>query len=85
MACALDAMAKLTNPDYEKFFESNAKMWSMTSTREYLTLLSQVDVHSPNKARVNRNIVNFDEFYKTYGIAEGDGMYVAPEDRIKIW
>lgn len=23
-----------------------------------------------------------DEFYKTYGVKEGDGMYLKPEDRI---
>ena len=25
------------------------------------------------------------EFQETYGIRPGDGMYVAPEDRIAIW
>ena len=25
------------------------------------------------------------EFYDTYGIKEGDGMYLAPETRIKVW
>lgn len=28
---------------------------------------------------------NFQEFYDTYNIQPEDGMYVAPEDRIKIW
>ena len=27
----------------------------------------------------------FDEFYETYGIKEGDGMYLAPEKRIRVW
>jgi putative endopeptidase len=27
----------------------------------------------------------FDEFLDTYGIKEGDGMYLAPEDRILVW
>ena len=25
------------------------------------------------------------EFYETYGVKEGDGMYLAPEDRVVIW
>jgi len=25
------------------------------------------------------------EFYDTYDVKEGDGMYLAPEDRISIW
>ena len=27
----------------------------------------------------------FDEFYETYDIKEGDGMYIAPEKRIAVW
>ena len=27
----------------------------------------------------------FQEFYDTYGIKEGDGMYLAPEDRVAVW
>ena len=27
----------------------------------------------------------FDEFLNFYGITEGDGMYLAPEDRVAIW
>ena len=29
--------------------------------------------------------MQFDEFYETYGIQTGDGMYLAPEDRITVW
>ena len=27
----------------------------------------------------------YDEFLDFYGITEGDGMYLAPEDRVAIW
>ena len=27
----------------------------------------------------------YDEFIETYGIKEGDGMYVATDDRIAVW
>jgi putative endopeptidase len=27
----------------------------------------------------------FDEFYEVYDIKKGDGMYIAPEDRVFIW
>lgn len=85
MACALTAMGKLSNPDYKKFFESYAKVWCSTATRQYMQYLSQVDVHSLDKARVNRNVVNFDEFYQAYGINENDGMYIPEDQRIEIW
>ena len=27
----------------------------------------------------------YDEFLDFYGIKEGDGMYLAPENRVNIW
>ena len=27
----------------------------------------------------------YDEFYEEYGINEGDGMYLAPEERVAVW
>ena len=85
MACALEAVSKLSKPDYNAFFHNYAKIWMMTTTREYQEMLSQMDVHSPNKVRVNRVVSCFDEFYQTYGITQADGMYVPPAARVKIW
>lgn len=85
IACALDAMAQLPDPDYDAFFRSNAKMWCMSATRPYQQMLNLMDVHSANKIRVNRGLTTVDQFFETYQIEEGDGMYVAPADRISIW
>ena len=30
-------------------------------------------------------VAQFPEFQETYDIRPGDGMYVAPEDRIVVW
>ena len=27
----------------------------------------------------------FQKFMDTFGVTEGDGMYLAPEDRVSIW
>ena len=35
--------------------------------------------------RINAMLQQFDEFLNFYGITEGDGMYLAPEDRVSIW
>ncbi|WP_028594582.1 M13-type metalloendopeptidase [Paenibacillus assamensis] len=85
MAAALQVVSEKSNPDYKAFFESNAKLWKSTTTKEFAALLSKNDTHSANKVRVNRTVVNFQEFYDTYGIKPGDGMYVAPQDRVSIW
>ena len=56
-----------------------------TKTREYAKYAASLDVHSEDKLRVNRVVVNCDEFYDAFGTTEKDGMWVAPEDRVKIW
>ncbi|MCR8844465.1 S-layer homology domain-containing protein [Paenibacillus sp. SC116] len=85
MAAALQVVSEMSKPDYKAFFESNAKLWKSTTTKEFAALLSKNDTHSANKVRVNRTVVNFQEFYDTYGIKPDDGMYVAPKDRVSIW
>ncbi|MFJ7952389.1 M13-type metalloendopeptidase [Lysinibacillus sp. NPDC096418] len=85
MAASLQVVSKMSNPDYKAYFERNADIWKFTTTKEFAALLSKNDVHSARKIRVNRTIVNFPQFYETYGIKPGDGMYVAPEDRVSIW
>lgn len=85
MAASLQVVSKMNNPDYKAYFERNAEIWKSTMTKEVAAILSKNDVHSANKIRVNRTIVNFPQFYDTYGIEPGDGMYVAPEDRVSLW
>ena len=83
--CITEVASKLENPDYQKLYRSMANAWASTKTREYAKYMAGVDVHSEDKLRVNRVVVNCDEFYKAFGIDENDGMWVAPEDRVKIW
>ncbi len=85
MSCALEILKEMDDPDYKAFFESWAKTWKMVATDEYKTLLLQKDVHSPHKIRVNVVLQQFQEFYDIYGIKENDGMYVKPEERLRIY
>jgi putative endopeptidase len=43
------------------------------------------DPHPMNYVRVNVTLQQFDEFLSLYDIQEGDGMYLAPEDRVTVW
>jgi len=85
LACAIDMASQLEEPDYKTLFESFARVWDQSATKEYMGFVNALDVHSAGKIRVNRSVVHFDEFYETFGITENDGMYVAPAQRIKIW
>ena len=77
--------AKEKDFDYDRFFRSFAKTWRTITTvqSEYYTL-SQ-DTHPLPYLRVNAVVQQFQEFYDTYGVKKGDGMYLAPEKRLEVW
>ncbi len=85
MACILEIAERLPDTDYEVLFRSNANIWRMTATKQMYQYLVTQDVHAPNKFRVNQVLRNFDKFYETYGIKPGDGMYLAPKERVIVW
>lgn len=85
IACGLEVLSAMENPDYDAFFRSFTRQWLRTGSYETLAELARSDQHAPNILRVNRVLSNFAVFLDTYGIRPGDGMYVAPEDRIAIW
>lgn len=85
IACVTEIASKLDNPDYEALYRQVAKIWAYTTTRQFAEYMAQTDVHSPGNARANRTVVSCDEFYRAFDIKEGDGMYIAPEDRVRIW
>lgn len=84
-ACVTEAAKRMENPDFKQLFETMARSWESTATRSTRQYVAQVDVHAPDKLRVNRVLVNLPEFYEAFDIGPGDGMYVAPEDRVLIW
>ena len=83
--CITEIVSRLENPDYKKLYRSMAKSWASTKTREFAKYAAGIDVHSEDKLRVNRVVVNCDEFYEAFGITEKDGMWVDPAERVKIW
>jgi len=84
--CLLSLMEeKKENVDYRAFFEAVAKTWRelITWETEYYALM--MDPHPLSYLRVNAVLQQFPQFHETYGIKEGDGMWLAPEDRIPVW
>lgn len=68
------------------FFINFANMWAEVGTLTEDNLLSiLLDEHSVAKVRVNAVVSMLEEFYDTFDVQEGDAMYVAPEERIRIW
>ncbi len=71
--------------ELEQIFEGVATGWATLMVVSDVVMQLSGDVHSPNEARVNAVLSSVDKFYKVYDIKETDKMYVAPEDRIKVW
>ena len=74
-----------TNEDLEKIFENYAVCWCLKSTDQAIMWQLAYDCHSPVVIRVNAIVSTIDSFYDVYDVKEGDGMYIAPEDRISRW
>jgi putative endopeptidase len=80
----LALMDKSENPDYERFFAHLSNLYARITTEDGLSLLL-IDSHPLNNLRVNVNTQMFESVYDVLGISEGDGMYLAPEDRIVVF
>ena len=84
-ACITQLASEYGNVDFKRLYSSVANTWLNTASRDYIAFAAQADVHSNGKLRVNRVLVNLDEFYEALHIEQTDGMYVPPEERIRIW
>ena len=71
--------------DYDAFFRAYASLWKGIYSREYCEQSAYQDSHPIDYLRVNVALMQQPEFYETYDIKEGDGMYMAEEDRIAVW
>lgn len=83
--CVLEAAQSEANPDLDALFRAIANTWCSTMPRDTAAYYATLDVHAQDKLRVNRVLQTLDEFYTTYDITEGDGMWIAPEARVSIW
>lgn len=69
----------------QRFFISWATIWRAKSRDEALKNQVKTDPHSPAMYRGYVPLLNVDAFYEAFGIKPGDGMYVEPAKRVKIW
>jgi len=69
----------------QRFFMGYAQVWRSKSREDALRAQLLSDPHSPGEFRVNGIAPNVDAFYEAFDVKEGDAMYLAPEDRVKIW
>lgn len=85
LTAAYEAMLEEEDADPAAFFMNWARIWCQKARPEYQELLLNIDVHSPAVIRANVQVQLIDGFYDIFNIQEGDGMYMAPENRLEIW
>ena len=85
LSCALEAAKSTDNPDLKAFFINWARIWRTKSTAAHKQLLLSIDVHAPSELRAQVQVKNLNDFFTTFNIHKGDGMYLAPEKRVHIW
>ena len=85
MKVALKMAESIKDFDYKKFFEAYSNIFFAISTPEAEQIKVANNPHPLLYLRPNVTVQQFDEFYETYDVKEGDNMYLAPEDRILVW
>ena len=70
-----------------KFWLSYAYLWAGEEERsvDLLKIYYLIDPHSANHNRINGIARLFDDWYRLFDVKPTDKLYLAPEDRVKIW
>ena len=69
----------------QRLISSWAIVWRTKTREEEAARRLAVDPHSPPEFRCNQVVKNIDDFHEAFGVTEGDGMWMAPEERVSIW
>lgn len=69
----------------QRFFMGYAQIWRSKIVEKSMRNRIATDPHSPGEFRALGSLSNMSKFYQAFDVKEGDAMYIAPEDRVKIW
>ena len=73
-----------TSPAPQRLFLNWAYAWRTKRRKELALQLLTIDPHSPPEFRANI-VRNLDEFHEAFDVQPGDGLWLDPEDRVRIW
>jgi putative endopeptidase len=69
----------------QRVFLGWAQAWCGKSRDDAIRRVVVSDPHSPRMYRVNGVVRNIDAWYEAFGVQPGDKLYLAPEERVRIW
>lgn len=68
-----------------RFFIAYGGVWAQNIRDAEALRLTKVDVHSLPRYRVNGILPHINAWYKAFEITDQDKLYLAPEQRTKLW
>jgi putative endopeptidase len=68
----------------QRFFIAYAQAWATKTREEALRQRIATGSHAPGQYRA-LSVRNMQAWYDAFGVKEGDKLYLAPEDRVKVW
>ena len=69
----------------QRFFIGYAQKYRNKWSEQLQRMIMESDPHSPDAARVNEVLRNFDPWYAAFNVTPDDKMYLPPEKRVKVW
>ncbi len=69
----------------QRFFLSYAHSWRNKNRPEEVRRRIAIDPHSPDEFRCNQIVRNVQEFYEAFGVTEKDELWLAANERVRIW
>ena len=69
----------------QRFFIGYAQVWRSRYREEAMRQVVLSNPHAPPEFRANGPLRNSPEFFEAFGVKEGDGMWLPPGERVKIW
>ncbi|WP_423679520.1 MULTISPECIES: M13 family metallopeptidase [unclassified Undibacterium] len=69
----------------QRFFMGFGQVWRGKLREQEAIIRIKTDPHSPGEFRANGSLRNMTPFYQSFGVKEGDKMYLPPAERVSIW
>jgi putative endopeptidase len=69
----------------QRFFIGWAQCWRTKSRDEEVARRLAIDPHSPPEFRCNAVVRNIDAFHEAFTVSEADTLWLAPDERVRIW
>ena len=75
---------KSDNPNYLDMFWAWGRNWREKQTTQATEQQIATDPHSPSEFRCNQVVRNLPEFYATFGVKDGDKLFMAQDQRVSL-